>query len=73
MLVSFSVSRFGLAAGKALGWVAEGPRFESASALLSLPANIVVCGHCHVTMKAGFSLIGERDQNKKREIGGFKK
>ena len=73
VLVSFSVSQFGLAAGKALDWVAEGPRFESASALLSLPANIVVCGHCHVTMKAGFSPIGERDENKNMKSGALKK
>ena len=35
--------------GKALGWQAEGPRFESALALLSLQ-NVVVCGHCLVTL-----------------------
>ena len=33
--------------GKALGWKAEGPRFESAPALLSLQ-KVVVCGHCLV-------------------------
>ena len=36
--------------GKALGWYeAEGPRFESASALLS-QSKLVVCGHCLVIL-----------------------
>ena len=35
--------------GKALGWEAEGPRFESASALL-LSSNVVVRGHVLVTL-----------------------
>ena len=33
--------------GKALGWKAVGPRFESASARLSL-SKVVVSGHCLV-------------------------
>ena len=36
--------------GKALGWSAEVIRFESASALLSLPKKVVVCGRCLVTL-----------------------
>ena len=36
--------------GKALGWYAEGPRFESASALLSLQKLWFVHGHCLVTV-----------------------
>ena len=35
--------------GKALGWEAEGPRFESASALLSLQ-KLRSAGHCLVTL-----------------------
>ena len=34
--------------GKALGWLAEGPRFESASAPFSSKA--VAYGHCLVTL-----------------------
>ena len=36
--------------GKALGWLAEGPRFDTASALLSLQKKVVVCGYCLVTL-----------------------
>ena len=35
--------------GKALGWEAEGPRFDSASAVHSLQ-KVVVCGLCLVTL-----------------------
>ena len=35
--------------GKALGWSAEGPRFDSASALLFLQ-KVEVCGYCLVTL-----------------------
>ena len=39
--------------GKALDWQAEGPRFHSASALLSLSLSLqklCVCGHCLVAL-----------------------
>ena len=35
--------------GKALGWYAEEPRFESASALL-FSSKVVICGRCLVTL-----------------------
>ena len=36
--------------GKALDWQAEGPRFDFASALLSLQ-KLCVCGHCLVALR----------------------
>ena len=44
------VWRFGLAVRRYRLLSREGPRFESASALLAFSSKVVVCGHCLVTL-----------------------
>ena len=64
------VSRFGLAVRPALGWQAEGPRFDTASALLSLQK-----ASCVLAFRGVFSIKSSRVRNglaytTEPEVGG---